>query len=192
MNRLVVGVSGASGVIYGIRLLKALQGKVETHLIITDHAKRIITAETDATVEAVTSMASFVHADDNLESPLASGSFLTRGMVIIPCSVKTLSAVANSYSQTLLVRAADVNLKERRRVVLVVRETPLHRGHLRLMTQVTEAGGIILPPVPAFYIKIKTIDDLINYTVGKVLDLYEIPHTLFNRWGSKKSNESYQ
>jgi 4-hydroxy-3-polyprenylbenzoate decarboxylase len=182
MNRLVIGISGASGVIYGIRMLEVLRGKIETHLIMTEHAKRIISTETNVAVQTVESMASFVHDDNNLESPLASGSFMTQGMVIIPCSIKSLSAVANSYSQSLIARAADVNLKERRRVVLVVRETPLHLGHIRLMAYVMEMGGIILPPMPAFYQHPKTVSDIIDHTLGKVLDLFQISHDLYRRW----------
>jgi 4-hydroxy-3-polyprenylbenzoate decarboxylase len=192
MKRLVVGISGASGVIYGIRLLEVLRGKIETHLIVTEHAEQIISHETDVPLAAVKSLASYVHADNDLASPLASGSFMTQGMVIVPCSVKTLSTVANSYAQTLMSRAADVHLKERRRVVLVVRETPLHLGHLRLMVQVTEMGGIILPPVPAFYIRPKSVDAIIDYTLGKTLDLLEIPHGLFRRWGSQKTSRSHK
>jgi len=182
MKRLVIGISGASGVIYGIRMLEVLRGKIETHLVMTEHAKQILSWETDITAETVESLASFVHSDNDLASPLSSGSFINQGMIIIPCSIKTLSAVANSYSQTLIARAADVNLKERRLVVLVVRETPLHLGHLRLMAQVTEMGGIILPPLPAFYHKPKTIADIIDHTVGKILDLLEISHDLYHRW----------
>lgn len=190
MKRLVIGISGASGVIYGIRLLEVLRGKIETHLIITQHAEQVISQETDVPLEAVKSLASCVHADNDLASPLASGSFLTQGMVIVPCSVKTLSTVANSHSQTLMSRAADVHLKERRRLVLVVRETPLHLGHLKLMAQVTEMGGVILPPVPAFYFRPKSIEAIIDYTLGKTLDLLEIPHALFRRWGSQKPGRS--
>lgn len=182
MKRLVIGISGASGIVYGIRMLEVLQGQIETHLIITEQAKKTLSLETDMTVEAVESLASSVHSDIDLSSPLASGSFKTEGMVIIPCSIKTLSAVANSYCQSLISRAADVNIKERRRVVLVVRETPLHLGHLRLMARVTEMGGVILPPVPAFYHKPKTIQDIIDHSIGKILDLFEIPHDLFRRW----------
>ncbi len=169
--------------IYGIRMLEVLRGKAETHLVMTDQAKKILACETDLTVKAVESLASFVHSDKDLSSPLASGSFINHGMIIIPCSIKSLSAVANSYTQSLIARAADVNLKERRRVVLVVRETPLHLGHLRLMAQVTEMGGVVLPPVPAFYHRPKSIMDIVDHTVGKALDLFEIPHKLFRRWG---------
>lgn len=182
MKRLVIGISGASGVIYGIRMLEVLRGKLETHLIMTERAKETLLHETAATLKDVESLAAFVHSDNDLSSSLASGSFLTQGMIIIPCSIKTLSAVANSYSQTLIARAADVNLKERRRVVLVVRETPLHLGHIRLMARVTEMGGVILPPLPAFYHRPETISDIIDHSIGKILDLFDIPHQLFRRW----------
>jgi len=190
MKRLIIGISGASGVIYGIRMLEVLRGKIETHLIMTEQAKQTLSLETDVAVEAVESLASLVHLDNDLASPLSSGSFRTQGMIIIPCSIKTLSAVANSYSQTLIARAADVNLKERRRVVLVVRETPLHLGHLKLMAQVTEMGGIILPPVPAFYYKPKSVTDIVDYTLGKILDLFEIKHGLIRRWGDDDCDAS--
>jgi flavin prenyltransferase len=182
IKRLVVGITGASGVIYGIRLLQAVHGTIETHLVISERAKQILSLETDMALGEAESLASFVYSDSDLSSPLASGSFITHGMIIVPCSIKTLSAVSNSYCGTLIARAADVNLKERRRVVLVVRETPLHLGHLRLMARVTEMGGVILPPVPAFYQEPKTIADIVDHTVGKVLDLFEIPHKLFRRW----------
>lgn len=184
MKRLVIGITGASGVIYGVRMLEVLKGQIETHLIITERAKQVLLRETKFAVKEVESLASFVHADDDLSSPLASGSFLTEGMIIIPCSIKTLSAVANCYSASLLTRAADVNLKERRRLVLVVRETPLNLGQIRLIAQVAEMGGIILPPLPAFYHQPETIADLIDHTVGKALDLFGIQHNLFKRWGS--------
>jgi len=190
MKRLVIGISGASGVIYGVRMLEVLRGKIETHLVITERAKQTLSYETDVIAGAVESLASFVHSDNDLSSPLASGSFKTLGMIIIPCSIKTLSAVANCYSQTLIARAADVNLKERRRVVLVVRETPLHLGHLRLMVRVAEMGGVVLPPIPAFYSRPKTIADIIDHTVGKVLDLFEIQHQLFRRWREKVPDTS--
>ena len=176
--------------IYGIRMLEVLRGKMETHLVMTEHAKQTLSWETDITAETVESLASFVHSDNDLASPLSSGSFITQGMIIIPCSIKTLSAVASSYSQTLIARAADVNLKERRRVVLVVRETPLHLGHLKLMAQVTEMGGVIVPPVPAFYYKPKSVTDIVDYTLGKILDLFEIQHGLFQRWGEDDCDAS--
>jgi len=191
MRRLIVGMSGASGVIYGIRMLEVLRGKIETHLIVTEHAKQTLVWETDIALSDVESLASYVHSDHDLSSPLASGSFRSLGMVIIPCSIKTLSAVANSYCQALIARAADVNLKERRRVVLAVRETPLHLGHLRLMTQVTEMGGVVFPPVPAFYHKPKSVSDLIEHTIGKILDLFEIRHKLSHPWRDDFQNGTH-
>ena len=182
MKKLVIGISGASGIIYGIRMLEVLRGKIETHLIVTEQAKKTLSLETDRTLESVEVLASFVHANNDLSSPLASGSFKTEGMVIIPCSIKTLSEVANSHCQNLISRAADVNIKERRKVVLAVRETPLHLGHLRLMAKVTENGGVILPPMPAFYHHPKTILDIIDHNIGKILDLFAFPHNLSGRW----------
>jgi 4-hydroxy-3-polyprenylbenzoate decarboxylase len=182
---MVVGITGASGIIYGLKMLEALsQLKIETHLIITQAGLKNLKIETDMTRKGVESMASKVYDEGDLSAPLASGSFKVDGMVIAPCSIKTLSAIANSYGHNLLVRAADVTLKERRRLVLLVRETPFHEGHLELMIKVTRMGGIIMPPVPAFYHHPKTIEDLINQTIGKVLDLFGMNHHLFNRWGS--------
>lgn len=185
MKRIIVGISGASGVIYGVRLLKVLaQLGIETHLIITQAAMKTLLIETKYRIEELESTASHVYDVEDIDAPIASGSFKIDGMVIAPCSMKTLSAIANSYSHNLLVRAADVMLKERKRLVLLVRETPLHEGHLELMVKVTKMGGIIMPPVPAFYHLPKTIEDLIDQTVGKVLDLFQIDHNLFERWGS--------
>jgi 4-hydroxy-3-polyprenylbenzoate decarboxylase len=187
MKRIVVGISGASGIIYGVRVLKTLSELgIETHLVMTQAAVKNLMIETRYRVDELESMASHVYDVEDIGAPLASGSFRVDGMVIAPCSIKTLSAIANSYNHNLLVRAADVMLKERRRLVLLVRETPLHRGHLELMSKVTKMGGIIMPPVPAFYHLPKTIEDLINQTVGKVLDLFQIDHHLFERWGSSK------
>jgi 4-hydroxy-3-polyprenylbenzoate decarboxylase len=187
MKSIIVGISGASGIIYGVRLLKTLaELGIETHLVMTQAAAKNLAIETEYRVDELKSMASHVYDVEDIGAPIASGSFKVDGMVIAPCSIKTLSAVANSYSHNLLVRAADVILKERRRLVLLVRETPLHAGHLELMSKVTKMGGIIMPPVPAFYHLPKTIEDLINQTVGKVLDLFQIEHHLFNRWGSSK------
>ncbi len=183
--RIVVGISGSTGAIYGVRLLQALREHpdVETHLVVSNPAKQTIVLETDYAVEQVEALAHKVYRVGDIAASISSGSFKTNGMVVIPCSMKTLSGIANSYDDNLLVRAADVTLKERRRLVLVVRETPLHLGHLRLMTQVTEMGAILVPPVPAFYHKPKTIDDIVNQTVGRVLDLLEIEHeNLFKRW----------
>ncbi len=185
MRKLTVGISGATGAIYGIRLLEVLsKSDVETHLIITEAAENTIRMETDWEVEKVKSLAKVSYDIKNLGADVSSGSFLSEGMVIIPCSIKSLSGIANSFNENLLIRAADVTLKERRKLVLVVRETPLHLGHIELMLQASRMGAILLPPVPAFYFYPKTIDDLINHTVGKVLDLFEINHHLFNRWGS--------
>ncbi|MFB0536594.1 MAG: UbiX family flavin prenyltransferase [Anaerolineae bacterium] len=184
MKRLIVGISGASAAIYGIRLLEVLRERdVETHLVITPVAKEIILLETDFTVEEVEAMANYAYDIDNMGAAIASGSFKTDGMVIVPCSIKSLSAIANSYSANLLLRAADVTLKERRRLVAVVRETPLHRGHLQLMLRLTDMGAIIFPPLPAFYNRPQTIEDIIDHTVGRVLDFFDIDHTLFERWG---------
>ena len=183
MKKLIVGISGASGAIYGIRMLEALQrAKVESHLIISEPAKKIIPMETDYQIAEVEALANHVHPMDDVGATIASGSFKTDGMVIIPCSIKSLSGVANSYNDNLLVRAADVTLKEQRRLVLVVREAPLHKGHLRLMLSVADMGAVIYPPMPAFYELPQTTDDLVNHTVGKILDLFDIEHDLLNRW----------
>jgi 4-hydroxy-3-polyprenylbenzoate decarboxylase len=183
--RLILGISGATGPIYGIRLLEVLKEKrIETHLIITPMSQKIIPQETSYSVKEVMHLATSVHENENLGAPISSGSFKTDGMVIIPCSIKSLSDIAHSHNENLLIRAADVTLKERRRLLLVVRETPLHQGHLELMLQACRTGAILLPPMPAFYFRPKTIDDLVNHTVGKVLDLFGIGHDLFKRWGS--------
>jgi 4-hydroxy-3-polyprenylbenzoate decarboxylase len=182
-RRIVVGITGASGVIYGIELLKKLNKKnVETLLIISESGKKNISLETDYSVREVESMADRLYDNDDLSAPLASGSFLTGGMVVAPCTIKTLSGIANSYSANLIVRAADVILKEKRKLVLLVRETPLHKGHLRLMTAAADMGAHILPPIPAFYHRPKTLDDIIDQTVGKIFDYLDISHDLFKRW----------
>ena len=187
MKRLIVGISGATGAIYGIRLLEVLsKSDVETHLIITEAAEQTILMETNWKVEDVKSLAKVPYNIKNIGGDISSGSFLSEGMVIIPCSIKSLSGIANSFNENLLIRTADVTLKERRKLVLVVRETPLHLGHIELMLQASRMGAILLPPVPAFYFYPKTIDDLINHTVGKVLDLFGMNHHLFNRWGSSE------
>lgn len=185
--RLIVGISGATGSIYGIRLLEILkEKKIETHLIISSTSKKIILQETSYSVEEVEKLASYVYENEALDASISSGSFQVDGMVIIPCSIKSLSGIANSFNENLLIRTADVTLKERRKLVLVVRETPLHLGHIELMLQASRIGAILLPPVPAFYFYPKTIDDLINHTVGKVLDLFGLNHHLFERWRSPK------
>lgn len=183
-KRLVVGISGASGVIYGVRMLKLLkETEFETHLIISDSGRRNIEIETDYQPADVETMADYVYDDRDVGAALASGSFLTCGMVVAPCTIKTLSGIANSYTNNLLVRAADVNLKEGRKLVLMVRETPLHKGHLRLMTMAADMGAHILPPVPSFYHKPKTLQDIIDQSIGKVFDYLGIEHQLFRRWG---------
>ena len=187
MRKLTVGISGATGAIYGIRLLEVLSKlNVETHLIVTEAAENTIRMEIDRKVEDVKSLAKVSYDIKNLGADVSSGSFLTEGMVIIQCSIKSLSGIANSFNENLLIRAADVTLKERRKLVLVVRETPLHLGHIELMLQASRMGAILLPPVPAFYFHPKTIDDLINHTIGKVLDLFGLNHHLFSRWGSSE------
>ena len=181
--RIVVGLAGSSAPIYGIRTLQALKELgVETHLVVSDGAKRTIPLETHWTVKKIEALATVAYANSELAASISSGSFHTDGMIIAPCSMKTLAGIAHSFSQDLLVRAADVTLKERRKLVLVPRETPLHLGHLRNMVLATEIGAVILPPVPAFYHQPKTVEDLIDQTVGKILDQFHIEHTLFRRW----------
>jgi len=182
--KLIVGITGASGVIYGIRLLEVLSGVegVETHLIITEASELNIKYETDWEVAQVRALADFSHDVRDLGAPVSSGSFPVDGMIVAPCSMKTLAALANSYAENLLLRAADVTLKERRKLVLLVRETPLNLAHLRNMEQLAEMGAVILPPVPAFYHHPRTIQDIVDYTIGKVLDLFGIEHDLFARW----------
>jgi flavin prenyltransferase len=184
-RRLIVGLSGASGAIYGIRLLQILHERpdIESHLVCSKAAERTIAEETDWAVKDVKAMASVVHPIADIGASIASGSFRTEGMVIIPCSIHTAGAVASCISDTLLTRAADVCLKEGRRLVLVVREAPLHRGHLRTLTTAADSGAIIVPPVPAFYSRPETLDDVINHTCGRVLDLFGISHRLVRRWG---------
>jgi 4-hydroxy-3-polyprenylbenzoate decarboxylase len=182
--RLVVGISGSSGSIYGIRLLEVLRGvsDLETHLIISGAAKRTLLEETDYTVKDVEALGTHVYDNRDIGAALASGSFRTGGMVIAPCSIKTVSALANCYADTLICRAGDVTLKEGRPLVVVVRETPLHAGHLRQLLVLAELGAVILPPVPAFYNRPKTVEDIVNHTVGRVLDRLGIPHGLTTEW----------
>lgn len=184
MIRLVVGISGASGVIYGIRMLEVLQDQadVETHLVISNGGKLNIALETNWDPKEVEALADVVHSDQNLAATIASGSFKTGGMVVAPCSMKTLSAIVNSYADTLVARAADVVLKEHRRLVLMPRETPLHAGHCKLLYEATQIGATIAPPMPAFYNNPKSIDDLINHNVGRVLDLFGIDNKIVKRW----------
>ena len=186
MKRLIVGLSGASGAIYGVRLLQVLRNvaEVETHLVMSHAARQTLSLETDLSLRDVQALADVVHDARDIAASISSGSFKTAGMVILPCSIKTLSGIVNSYTDTLVTRAADVVLKERRPLVLCVRETPLHLGHLRLMTQAAELGAIIMPPVPAFYHRPTSLDDVINQTVNRVLDQFDIdlPEDLFTRW----------
>ena len=184
MKRIIVGISGASGAIYGIRMVEALKGLAETHLIVSHAGRETISLETSCGIGEVEAMASFVHKIDDIAAPISSGSFRTDGMIIIPCSIKSLSAVANSYTENLMARAADVTLKERRRLVLAVRECPLHSGHLKLMVRASEMGAIIFPPVPAFYYRPESLDEVVNHTVGKILDLFNLEHP-FRRWEGK-------
>jgi len=185
MKKLVVAITGASGVIYGIRLLELLaKTNCETHLIISKAGSQNIEIETGYSVEQVRKLANFIYDPQDIAARLASGSFLTDGMIVIPCTIKTLSGIANSYTDNLVVRAADVTIKEKRKLVLVLRETPLHLGHLRLMVNVVENGCHLLPPVPSFYHNPKTIDDIINHTIGKIFDYFHIEHNLFKRWGN--------
>ena len=183
-KRVVVGISGASGAIYGIRALEAIRSDrtVELHLIVSSGAKATIEFETDRTIAEVAKLADVVHDEKDLAASLASGTVQTHGMLVAPCSIRTMSAIANAMDDNLIVRAADVHLKERRRLVLMVRETPLNANHLRLMHELSLAGAVILPPAPGFYQKPKTLMDLVDHSVGKALDQLGIEHQLFKRW----------
>lgn len=191
MRRLVIGISGASGAIYGIRALEALRQveNIETHLILSPSAKRTITDETDWSVADVEALATVVHPHRDIGASIASGSFKTEGMLVAPCSIKSLSGIVHSYNENLITRAADVCLKERRRLVLLVRETPLHLGHIELIAAASRYGAVILPPVPAFYNRPQTLDDIVNHTVGRALDQFDISNRLFKRWKDPESAE---
>ncbi len=194
MKRLIIGITGASGAIYGIRLLELLRDvpAVETHLVISSAGAQTIGLETDYTPAQVETLADVTYRFRDIAAAISSGSFRTAGMIVIPCSMKTLAGIAHSFSDNLILRAADVVLKDRRRLVIVPRETPLHLGHLRLLTQVAELGGIIVPPMPAFYHRPETLEDIVNQTVNRVLDLVdiELPQDLFTRWqGAKAARE---
>ena len=184
MKRLIIGISGASGAIYGVRLLQVLRDvtDVETHLVMSAAARQTLALETDLSVRDVQALANVNHDTRDIAASISSGSFQTAGMVILPCSIKTLSGIVHSYTDGLLTRAADVVLKERRPLVLCVRETPLHLGHLRHMTALAEMGAVLLPPMPSFYHGPQTIMDVVDQTVGKILDQFAIPHDLFRRW----------
>jgi flavin prenyltransferase len=192
-RRIVIGITGASGVIYGVRLLEVLREKskaldLETHLIITPAAGITIRAETAHSPDKIEKLASVSYRFHDIAAPISSGSYQFDSMVVIPCSAHTLGAIASGVADNLLVRSAEVALKERRRLILVLRETPLTLIHLRNMVKAAEAGAIVLPAMPAFYEKPKTIDDIVNHLVGKVLDLLDIEHELFNRWKGIKGN----
>jgi 4-hydroxy-3-polyprenylbenzoate decarboxylase len=188
-RRLIIGMSGATGAIYGVRFLQVLKSApdVESHLVMSKAAERTIAYETEFTIAQVRSMADASYSIADIGATISSGSFHTEGMIIAPCSMKTLAAVANSLSIDLLGRSADVVLKERRPLVLMVREAPLHLGHLRLMVQAAEIGAIIVPPVPAFYNFPKTLDDVVNHTVGRILDLFRIDVDIVRRWEGMQS-----
>lgn len=186
-RRIVIGIAGASGVIYGVEMLRILSGlDVEVHLIISSAGKRNIEIETNYKAEEIEALADYSYDNRDVGASLASGSFLTEGMIVAPCTIKTLSGIANSYTENLLVRAADVTLKEKRKLVLLVRETPLHKGHLELMMRAADMGAHILPPVPSFYHQPKTIEDIVHQTIGKVFDYFNIEHNLFKRWGEER------
>jgi flavin prenyltransferase len=183
MKRVIVAITGATGVIYGIRLLEVLKDSgIEAHAILSESAEKNIAVETNYSLPYVRGLAHKVHDVGDIAACISSGSFKTDGMVIAPCTIKTLSGVAHSFNDNLIIRAADVVMKERRRLILLVRETPLHEGHLEMMAMVARRGGIILPPVPAFYHSPKRIEDIIDQTIGKALDLLDIEHDLYERW----------
>lgn len=189
-KKIIVGITGASGTMYGLTLLNVLQkiDVVETHLVISDAGKKYLFHGEigENALERAVSAADFTYDIDDISAPIASGSFKIEGMIVAPCSAKTLSSIARSYGDNLITRASDVVLKERRKLVLLFRETPLHLGHIENMAQVTRMGGIIMPPMPAFYSKPSTIEDIIMHSVGRALDLFSIDHTLFKRWGGFK------
>jgi 4-hydroxy-3-polyprenylbenzoate decarboxylase len=182
--RLIVAITGSSGAIYGIRLLEALRAvkKVETHLVISKGGKQTLALETGRSLKSVQALAHTVYSDQDLAAAISSGSFRTAGMIVAPCSMKTLSGIVHSYADNLVVRAADVVLKERRKLVLMPRETPLHAGHCRLMLEAAQLGAIIAPPMPAFYNEPKSVDDIVDHSVGRVLDLFELENPLVRRW----------
>ena len=194
MKRLIVGISGATGAIYGIRLLDVLRSvkDIETHLVLSPAARRTISLETDLSVEQVEALADFVYKPHDIAAAISSGSFRAAGMIVAPCSIKTVSGIAASYSDNLLLRSADVILKERRPLVLLVRETPLHLGHLRLLVQVSEIGAIVMPPVPAFYHRPTTLESIVDQTVNRALDMLsiELDRDLFTRWDGPRNENA--
>ncbi|MDP3268713.1 MAG: UbiX family flavin prenyltransferase [Legionella sp.] len=192
-RRMIVGISGASGIIYGIELLKTLRNlNIESHLVITKSGELTRAHETDMSAQEVRDLADYYHPIQNLAAPISSGSFKTMGMIIAPCSMRSLAEIANGISSNLLTRAADVILKDRRRLVALVREFPLHAGHLKNMLAVTQMGGIIAPPVPAFYTRPQSINDIIVQTLGRTLDLFDIDTKNFPRWGEEDKYPSSQ
>jgi flavin prenyltransferase len=189
-RRLTIGISGASGIVYGIRMLELLRKTdVETHLVMSRSAEMTLAYETDLKIKDIRALARVVHPNTDIGASISSGSFQTMGMVVAPCSIKTMSEIATGVTGSLLSRAADVALKERRRLVLAVRETPLHGGHLRTMTQLADMGAVIAPIVPAFYNRPKTIDDIINHTVGRLLDLFGLDLPVVRRWEGGPAEE---
>jgi 4-hydroxy-3-polyprenylbenzoate decarboxylase len=189
-RRLIVGISGASGVVYGIRLLEVLRDiGVETHLVMSKSAELTLTYETDLKVAAVKALADVTYANSDIGAAISSGSYKTDGMLIAPCSIRTAAEIATGVTSTLLSRAADVILKEHRRLVLMVRESPFHVGHLRTLTQLAEMGAIVAPPVPSFYTRPETIADIVDHTVGRVLDLFDIDVGLVRRWGEEPEDD---
>lgn len=183
-RRLIVAITGASGAIYGVRALQQLRAMagIETHLVISPSAARTLREETQLTLDDVRALAHVVHNPSNIGASIASGSFRTAGMIVAPCSVKTLSGIAHSYDEDLITRSADVCLKERRRLILIFRETPLHAGHIDLMAQATRIGAIVMPPIPSFYNRPASVDDIVNQTVGRMLDLFDLENDLVTRW----------
>ena len=188
---IIIGITGATGAVYGIRLLEVLASlkDIETHLVISGAGEKTIACETSWQLNDVRKLASYAYDISDIDAPISSGSFRRDGMIIAPCTIKTMSALANSYSENLIVRAGDVTLKERRKLVVVVRETPLHLGHLRNMARLTEMGAIVMPPMPAFYHQPQTVQDIVDHTVGKMLDVFDIKHELFRRWSGYKEEK---
>ncbi len=187
-KRMIVGISGASGIVYGIRLLQvSKQLGLETHLVMSKSAEVTLAHESDMKVSAVKALASVTYSNADIGAAISSGSFQTHGMIVAPCSIRTVSEIATGVTSSLLSRAADVVLKERRRLVLMVRESPLHTGHLRTLTAASEIGAIIAPPMPGFYAKPETLDDVVDHTIGRVLDLFEIDAGLVKRWGEGRA-----
>jgi len=189
MQRLIIGISGASGAVYGIRLLEELRlhPSIETHLVITHPAERTIAEETTFDLSYVQSLASYCHQVDDVGASIASGSFAAMGMVVMPCSMRSAAAIAHCLADNLLIRAADVTLKEARKLVLVVRESPLHAGHLTNLLSLARMGVIIMPPMPVFYSRPQTVEDIVNHSIGRVLDHFGLPHRLYREWGSSDS-----